>query len=70
MTDRSNLVEGSGENNNFPLAMTEYGLFVNQSNQPDVELIQKLSYLGQSSSEYGECDPDTNDQNSVTNCKV
>ncbi|KAK3288761.1 hypothetical protein CYMTET_3778 [Cymbomonas tetramitiformis] len=70
MTDRSNFVEVKGINQNIPKPLEDHTLLVDDKGEPDLEVIERFSYLGQSQSQGGECDLDTNDQNSIDNCKV
>jgi hypothetical protein len=47
MTDRSNLVEVLTENRNVPKQIEQYSFFVKADGTPDVELVERLTYLGQ-----------------------
>lgn len=70
-TDRSNLVQLQNRQETVPLPMDKHTLFFNaQANPNDEEgkrLVTKFAYLDQDS--IVTCDPETNDQNSETNCK-
>lgn len=58
MTDRSNLVQIAGLNNNIPIKYGKQGLFGDH-----LDIVSRFAYLGQAG-----CDNTTTDQNSVTNC--
>eukprot|EP00438_Fugacium_kawagutii_P014091 Skav231794 [mRNA] locus=scaffold734:99355:104163:+ [translate_table: standard] len=70
-TDRSNLVQLENREETVPLPMDRHTLFFNARANPNDEegkrLVTKFAYLDQDS--LVECDPETNDQNSETNCK-
>lgn len=70
LPDRSNLVEVNAENENVPKEMSNYTFLVDGNGEPDTALIEKLAYLEQNSSRYGECDPEESNQQEVSNCKV
>ncbi|CAJ1336574.1 unnamed protein product [Effrenium voratum] len=70
-TDRSNLVQVQSRSETVPLPLSKHTLLFNALANPDDpegrRLADKFAYLGQDS--IVTCDPDTNNQNSETNCK-
>lgn len=69
-TDRSNLVQVASRGENVPLAVESHTLFFNAQASPVDEagrqLVDRFAYLDQDA--VVECDPDSEDDNSVTNC--
>jgi len=70
-TDRSNLVQLQNRDETVPLPMNKHTLFFDAQADPNNEdgkrMVTKFAYLDQDS--IVTCDPETNDQNSETNCK-
>ncbi|CAE7704999.1 DD3-3, partial [Symbiodinium necroappetens] len=70
-TDRSNLVQVKSRSETVPLPIDQHTLLFDASSNPnDPEgrrLVDKFAFLDQDS--IVTCDPETNDQNSETNCK-
>ncbi|CAJ1446029.1 unnamed protein product, partial [Effrenium voratum] len=70
-TDRSNLVQVQSRSETVPLPLSKHTLLFNALANPDDpegrRLADKFAYLDQDS--IVTCDPDTNNQNSETNCK-
>ncbi|OLP88326.1 Protein DD3-3 [Symbiodinium microadriaticum] len=70
-TDRSNLVQVKSRSETVPLPIDQHTLLFDASANPnDPEgrrLVDKFAFLDQDS--IVTCDPETNDQNSETNCK-
>ncbi|CAK9044513.1 Protein DD3-3 [Durusdinium trenchii] len=70
-TDRSNLVQVQARAETIPLSLESHTLFFDAKNDPNNaegrSLVDRFAYLDQN--KIVTCDPDTNDQNSETNCK-
>ncbi|CAE7406509.1 DD3-3, partial [Symbiodinium pilosum] len=70
-TDRSNLVQVQSRSETVPLPLEKHTLLFNAAENPGDQagrkLVDRFAYLDQDG--IVTCDPDTNDQNSETNCK-